>query len=188
MKLLAVDLQKQLINESLYQNKLLIQRTQELIQFARNCSVEVLYVRHDDGAGTGLTKGEDGFEIHPDFQPAGNEKIFDKTVNSAFHNTGLLEYLRREQENEVMIVGLQTDYCIDATVKSGFEYGFHMIVPDGTNSTVDNPYLTGKESYEYYNQYIWNDRFASCIPFEAAKQMILDASALSSSSQQCEKK
>lgn len=185
MKFLAVDLQKQLINESLYQSELLIQHIQELIQLARSCSVEVLYIRHDDGAGTGLSKGENGFNIYTDFKPSEGEQIFDKTVNSAFYNTGLLEYLHKQQENTIMIVGLQTDYCIDATIKSGFEYGFHMIVPNGTNSTVDNSYLTGKQSYEYYNQYIWNNRYASCISFEVAKQTIQDASVLPNSSQQC---
>ena len=69
------------------------------------------------------------------------EKIFDKRVNSAFKGSGLLEYLRKKQENSVMIVGQQTDYCIDATVKCGFEHGFEMIVPAGCNTTEDNAFL-----------------------------------------------
>lgn len=65
--------------------------------------------------------------------------IFDKNVNSAFKSTGLLEYLKQKEETEIIVVGLQTDYCIDATIKAGFEHGFKMIVPAGTNSTFDNP-------------------------------------------------
>ena len=37
-------------------------------------------------------------------------------------NRSLLEYLREKQAKEVAIAGLMTDYCIDATVKCGFEH------------------------------------------------------------------
>lgn len=56
-----------------------------------------------------------------------------------------------------MIVGLQTNYCIDATVKSAFERGFEAIVPEGTNSTFDNNYMTGETTVRYYNEDVWEE-------------------------------
>lgn len=53
-----------------------------------------------------------------------------------------------------MIVGLQTDFCIDATIKGGFEHGYEMIVPEYTNSTFDNAYMKKEDSYQYYNTFI----------------------------------
>ena len=35
----------------------------------------------------------------------------------------------------MIVVGLQTEYCIDAAVKCGFEHGFEIIVPKESNST-----------------------------------------------------
>ena len=71
-----------------------------------------------------------------------------------------------------MIVGLQTNFCIDATVKSAFERGFNVIVPKGTNSTFDNDYMDGETTYRYYNEMMWPKRFASCISVaEAIKIM-----------------
>ena len=47
----------------------------------------------------------------------------------------------------VAVVGLQTDYCIDATIKCGFEeHGFKMIAPENANSTFDNAFMTGEQS------------------------------------------
>lgn len=135
---------------------------------SRENSIEVIFIRHDDGVGNELTKGNDGFEIYEEFQPADNELIFDKTVNSSFKDTGLLEYLKQKKENEIMIVGLQTDYCIDATIKAGFEHGFKMIVPANTNSTFDNKYMSAEQNYRYYNEFMWNRRYAECISFEEA--------------------
>lgn len=168
MVLLVVDTQKAITNSKLYQFDLLESRISKLINIARNNGIEVIFVRHDDGVGCELTKGNDGFEIYEGFLPAENEIIFDKSVNSSFNGTGLLEYLR----NTVIIVGLQTDYCIDATIKAGFEHGFKMIVPENTNSTFDNQYMTAEQTYRYYNEFMWKKRFAECIPFEKALELM----------------
>ena len=71
-----------------------------------------------------------------------------------------------------MIVGLQTDYCIDATVKCGFEHGFKMIVPAYCNSTFDNKFMSAENSYKYYNEFIWKDRYADCVSVETALEII----------------
>ena len=166
MVLLVVDTQKAITNSGLYQFDLFEARIKQMISTARNNDIEVIFVRHDDGVGYELTKGKEGFEICESFQPADDEVIFDKNVNSSFKNTGLLEYLRQKEENTIIIVGLQTDYCIDATIKAGFEHGFKMIVPANTNSTFDNQYMDAEQIYKYYNEFMWNGRYAECISFE----------------------
>lgn len=172
MVLLIVDTQKAITNDKLYKFELLKSRIKKLIDTARNNQIEVIYVRHDDGVGYELTKGNNGFEIYEEFQPADNEIIFDKRVNSSFKDTGLLEYLHKKEENTIIIVGLQTDYCIDATIKAGFEHGFKMIVPENTNSTFNNKYMTAEQTYYYYNEFMWNKRYAECISFEETLELI----------------
>lgn len=172
MILLVVDTQKLITNKNLYQFDLFESRVKELIKQARNHHIEVIYVRHDDGLGSELTKGTEGFEIYDGFKPNEGELIFDKTVNSAFYGTGLLEYLREKKEDTIIVVGLQTDYCIDATIKCGFEHGFKMIVPAHTNSTFDNNYMSAKTTYQYYNELIWNGRYAQCVSFDEVIQLI----------------
>ena len=172
MILLVIDTQKLITNEKLYKFDMFVSNVKEIIQEARLNNIEVIYVRHDDGIGNELTKGTDGFEIYEKFQPINNEKIFDKKVNSAFKGTGLLEYLIDKKEKDIIIVGLQTDYCIDATIKCGFEHGFNIIVPAYSNTTVNNKFMSAKQSYEYYNEFMWNDRYAECISLdETIKRM-----------------
>lgn len=78
----------------------------------------------------------------------------------------MLEYLKGKGEGEIVVIGLQTDYCMDATIKCGFEHGFKIIVPKYTNSTFDNEFLTGEQSYKYYNEFMWKNRYAECITVE----------------------
>lgn len=172
MVLLVVDTQKALVNSKLFAYEKFVENIENLIQKAREKGIEVIYVVHDDGFGSELTRGNEGFEIFERFRPAVTEKVFVKTVNSPFKNTGLLEYLVQNGEKDIAVVGLQTDKCMNATVISGFEHGFNIIIPAYANSTIDNDYMKSKESYFYYNEYMWQGRYAECIPAaEAIKRM-----------------
>lgn len=172
MVLLVVDTQKLITNDRLYMFDRFVENVKSLINAARENCVEVIFVRHDDGEGEALTKGAEGFEIFEGFAPINGEKIFDKTSNSAFYRTGLLEYLQMLECKEIVIVGLQTDYCIDATVKCGYEHGFKMIVPAYCNSTFDNEFMIAEKSYKYFNEFIWKDRYADCVSVETALEMM----------------
>ena len=172
MVLLIVDTQKLITNERLYKFEELITNIRTLLHTARQNNIEVIYIRHDDGEGEPLTKGTDGFEIYEVFTPAKGEKVFDKNVNSPFRDTGLLEYLKSKSEAELIVAGLQTDYCIDATVKCGFEHGFRIYVPAHANSTFDNAFMTAEETYQYYNEFMWNGRYAECVSMEEMLKMM----------------
>lgn len=172
MVLLVVDTQKLITTDKVYNFKEFEKRIKSLISVARRNGIEVIYIRHDDGPNEALTKGTDGFEIYDGFAPESGEKIYDKTVNSPFKETDLLEYLMEKGEDTIMAVGLQTDYCMDATIKCGFEHGFHMIVPEYTNSTVDNEFMTAEQTYRYYNEFMWNRRYAKCVSLEEALKMV----------------
>lgn len=164
MVLLIIDTQKSLVNEALYNLDSWVQNIKTLIATARQNQIEVIYVVHDDGPGTQLTPGAEGFAVFEPFAPQPQEKVLVKTVNSAFKGTGLCEYLHQNTEKELVIAGLQTDKCVNATVIAGFEHGFKLLVPGGCNSTVDNAFMRAKESCRYYNEFLWPDRFARCLP------------------------
>ena len=168
MKLLVVDIQKGITDERLFDFESFITNTCRIIETARENAVEVIYIQHDDGEGTGFSVGDDDFEIADQVAPRKGEKIYIKTINSCFGNRELTKYLEDEKEDTLMIVGLQTNFCIDATIKSAFERGYKVIVPNGTNSTFDNEYMDKKTTYNYYNKMMWPKRFADCISMEEA--------------------
>ena len=102
-----------------------------------------------------------------------DEKRFIKSVCSAFKKeSGLLEYLTAKEEKDVMICGIMTDFCINATVEAGFEHGLHMIVPAYANSTQDNEYMTREQAYHYYNEFLWPERYADCVPMDRALELL----------------
>lgn len=168
MKIIVVDVQKGITDERLYNFKGFIENVSRIIDTARKNNVEVIYVQHDDGPGTGFSIGDKDFEIADQVAPMAGEKIFIKEINSFFGNKELVEYLEKSADKELMIVGLQTNFCIDASVKSAFERGFRVVVPKGTNSTFDNDYMDAETTYRYYNEMMWPERFAECVSLEDA--------------------
>ncbi|MGG7178517.1 cysteine hydrolase family protein [Clostridium paraputrificum] len=164
--LLIVDVQKALVKKGPYNEDKVIDNIKKLISAARSNEKEVIYICHDDGKGEELEKGTDGWQVYDDVAPNKNERVFDKEYNSAFHKTDLKEYLDSKGINTIILVGLQTEYCIDATCKSAFDNGYKIIIPEGTNTTFSNEYLPGEKLYEFYNYKIWNKRFANVIPLD----------------------
>ena len=166
MKLLVIDVQKGITDDRLYNFKEFEKNIITLIEKARENAIDVIYVQHDDGPGTGFSIGDEEYEIYDKIKPLEQEKIYRKTVNSCFGNSDLKDYLKQSGEDTLIIIGLQTDFCIDASVKSAFENGYKVIVPQGANSTFDNEYMDKEKSYKYYNEFIWSNRYAQCISVE----------------------
>ncbi len=171
MILLVIDMQKGLVDEELYAFDTFMDRTVRLVDAARRNKVEVVFVQHDAGEGSGMSVGDEDFEIIDPIAPKEEEKVVVKTINSCFGNRAFREYMEHQDDKRLMIIGLQTNYCIDCTVKSAFERGFAVIIPEGTNSTFDNAYMTGETTVRYYNEDIWEE-LVDAVSFEEAVAML----------------
>ena len=95
MILLVVDMQEGIVDEELYNYDAFLAKTVRLIDTARKNGVEVVYVRHDAGPGSGLSAGDEAFEIAARVSPAKGEKVFTKTINSCFGNLEFREYMEQ---------------------------------------------------------------------------------------------
>ena len=173
MVLLVVDMQKALVDEDLYAFDTFLDRTVRLVKAARQKNVELIFVQHDAGPGSGMSVGDDDFEIIDEIAPEAGEKVYIKTINSCFGNQAFREYMESRKDKRLMIIGLQTNYCIDCTVKSAFERGYKVIIPEGTNSTFDNDYMTAETTVRYYNEDVWEE-LADVVSFEEALNLIKD--------------
>ena len=157
MILLVVDMQKGIVDDELYAFDSFMEKTVRLVDAARKNGVEVIFVQHDAGENTGLSVGDEAFEIIDELSPEPGEQVFVKKINSCFGNKDFREYMEKQEDRRLMIIGLQTNYCIDCTVKSAFERGYEVIIPEGTNSTFDNNYMTGETTVRYYNEDVWEE-------------------------------
>jgi len=119
---------------------------QELIDGARNSDVPVLWVfaNYDDDlvpatfrrrkAEAGIKRdccipGTEGFEPFGVF-PADAEPRFIKHSYSAFTNPDFENHLRSEGIETLVCAGVQTNVCIEATIRDAYNRGFHIVVAE----------------------------------------------------------
>jgi isochorismatase family protein len=157
--LIVIDIQEGLVKENPYNAKNFISNTKAIIQHFRDQNIEVIYIRHSENEGL-LATGSDNWQVYHELKPQENEKIFNKYYNSIFKDTELKEYLNRKNITDVTFVGMQVEFCIDTSVKVGFEYGYNITIVEDAISTFDNEYLPAGTILSFYKEKIWRNRFA----------------------------
>jgi nicotinamidase-related amidase len=77
-------------------------------------------------------KGTPGTEIHPLVAPADGEAVIQKDEANSFLGTTLEEKLRADGIDELVVAGMMSSMCVDATVRAGADLGFGMtVIHDG---------------------------------------------------------
>lgn len=79
------------------------------------------------------TSGAEWFGV----APAPGEEVVVKRRYSAFHGTDLTERLRDHGVAWLAVCGLTTDCCVDATVRDGFQAGFHTVLAADATASYD---------------------------------------------------
>jgi len=102
-----------------------------VIEAWRESGAAVIHVRHES---EGLfAPGSDTSEVKPEAMPRDGEPVLTKNTNSAFVGTDLEQRLRAERVEAVAIVGLTTDHCVSATVRTASDLGFETwVLADAT--------------------------------------------------------
>jgi len=100
----------------------------EILEIFREKNQLVVHVRH---------KSDIGFEIHKNVEPLSDEKVITKEEVNSFQNTDLLEYLKTNKISRLVIIGMQTQMCLEAAVRAGHDYGFECIVIQDACATRD---------------------------------------------------
>ncbi len=159
--LLVVDVQEAAVALGPYLGDVVLENIARLIEACRTAGLEVIYVQHEEDPGSDFEPGTKGWEIHSKVRPDSGEKIVRKRFNSAFRQTGLQDYLEERAIGTLIVVGIQTEYCIDTTIRVAFEKGFAVVVPEMTNTTFDNGELSASQICDYHNRRIFDGRFAA---------------------------
>lgn len=98
-----------------------------LADFRKNKQM-VVHVRHNSSKGA---------DIHLDVAPIEGEKVISKDEVNCFNGTDLLAYLKENKIDTLVIAGMQTQMCVEAAVRAGYDYGFKIILIHDACATKD---------------------------------------------------
>ena len=106
-----------------------------LVKAARRSSMPIIFIQHCEGAGEVFEEGSVHGQLHESLAPLPNEKVLKKHASSAFENTDLEATLKNLEAEEVVLCGLQSEFCISNTAKSALKLGFGVVVATDGHST-----------------------------------------------------
>ena len=152
--LIVIDVQEGFFsdpNYPVYNENKLISNINLLIDSFRKKGRPIIFVRHID---EDLVKGTVPWEVFSKVHSKPGDIYVDKTTPDSFYKTDLLSVLKANNIDSIVIVGLQTEYCIDTTCKSAFGKNIPVILVSDGHSTYDNSFMKADRIIEYYNKII----------------------------------
>ena len=158
---IIIDVQNILV-ETGFETEKLLEKITYLQDQARSKNIEIIYVQHVENPEA---QTSEDWQLSALLNRKPDEKVFQKRYNSMFKETGLKEYLDQQGIEQLVLCGMQTEYCVDTSVKVGFEYGYKLVIPEGAVTTFDGEDIPAETLNEFYEN-IWEERFADVLDYK----------------------
>lgn len=100
-----------------------------LLERARAAGVPVVHVVHDGGEGSPYDVRAENGQIAPQVAPRDGEPVVVKRFPNSFHETDLLDVLRRlDAGPDLILAGFMTHMCVQFTAQGAFNLGYRPTV------------------------------------------------------------
>ena len=110
-----------------------------LLEAWRRHDLPVVHIRHETlrpGAAFFLPASP-GAAIHPLVAPQGDETVLLKHFPNSFRDTALQAHLDALGIRRLVVAGMMTNMCVDATVRAAFDLGYAVTVPSDACAAAD---------------------------------------------------
>lgn len=97
-----------------------------ILEKFRTSKLPVIHIQHValNPNATFFLPNTKGAEININVKPLENEKVIVKHYPNSFRETELLNYLKERHITDLVICGMMTHMCVDATVRAAKDLGF----------------------------------------------------------------
>ncbi len=143
-------------SDPIYNGDVLLEKISIIVKKFRSRGFPIIYVQNMGNEGDPDEPETPGWRIHPDIAPLEKEIIIQKKTPDSFYKTNLQEKLNSLNINHLYIVGLQTEYCVDTTVRRAFTLDFKVTLIKDAHSTWDSPDLKAIEIIKHHNRVLGN--------------------------------
>jgi nicotinamidase-related amidase len=149
---LIIDVQRALAEGEYktYDAQGVIARLNSVTQAARESNAPVFFVQHES-VNHVLAKGSTGWEFAPGLQVDQADTVVPKKTQDCFHETTLQERLQALGIKHLVIGGMQTDFCVDTTVRRGLALGYSITLIEDGHTTLDNSALSAQQIIAHHN-------------------------------------
>ncbi|MGE8147044.1 cysteine hydrolase family protein [Pseudomonas frederiksbergensis] len=150
--LLIIDVQHALCTgeDECFDIKRVIDNINSLSAKAREANLPVVLIQHEEN-GDWLRHGSEGWQLAGSLETSSQDLRVRKTSRDSFYQTHLQALLQDQGTDRLIICGLQTDYCVNATVRQALKLGYDVVLAADAHSTVDNGNVTAQDIITEHN-------------------------------------
>jgi nicotinamidase-related amidase len=174
--LLIIDIQHALCTgeEAAFGIDSVIEKVNALSGRARASRSPVILIRHEEDDGP-LQFGHEGWALAEGLVTAAEDiKVRKRTPNS-FHGTDLHRLLQDRAVSHVVICGLQTEFCVDSTVRQALPLGYSVTLVSDAHSTSDGA-LRAEQIIAHHNRTLrWMTSYGPRMEVRPAAEVAFDA-------------
>ena len=111
----------------------------QIIDRFRANNLPVIHIQHISTRPTAtfFLPNTQGAEIHSNVKPFEQEKVIIKHYPNSFRETELLHYLKSKNITDLVICGMMTHMCVDATTRAAKDFGFNIVLIGDACATKD---------------------------------------------------
>lgn len=155
--LLIIDVQKSLCSgaEAVHDIDNVIARINAVAVKARAAGAPVVFIQHEEEDGP-LEYSSDGWQLDPRLETRADDVRMRKTACDSFHKTELRSLLQGRGISRLVVCGLQSDFCVDSTVRGALAFGYPVVLVSDGHSTTDNGVLSAPQIIAHHNQTLKN--------------------------------
>jgi nicotinamidase-related amidase len=114
------------------------ERAAALLTAARGRGIPVVHVQHQDpDPESFLAAGTEGAGLHEGVTPADGEPVVQKQAPNAFLGTTLDDELAAIGATGLVVAGMMSNMCVDATVRAALDAGFAVTVAHDACAAAD---------------------------------------------------
>ncbi|MBB6674757.1 cysteine hydrolase family protein [Cohnella nanjingensis] len=135
----------------LHDEEAVLERLAGLANRARAAGTPVVFIQHTSHDGDEFQEGSDTWELHPALGVIGGDIVVRKPTCDAFHETDLHDILQERNVGNLVIAGMQTDFCVDTTSRRAFSLGYDTVLVRDAHSTFDRGQLTAAQIVAHHN-------------------------------------
>ncbi len=112
---------------------------QQILQHFRQKTMPVVHIQHvaNRNGATFFVPNTLGVEIHDNVKPIDGEKVIVKHFPNSFRETQLKDYLQLIGADNLVVCGMMTQMCVDATVRAAKDLGYNITLIADACATKD---------------------------------------------------
>jgi len=151
--LLIIDVQRALCagEYECFEIKRIIDTINVLSAKARKANIPVILIQHEE-EGDLLQFNSEGWQLAEGLVTSDEDLRVRKTTGDSFYQTNLGALLQKRDVDRLIICGLQTDYCVNATVRQAHTLGYDVVLAADAHSTVDNGNMAAEDIIAEHNK------------------------------------